>query len=92
VTRAVGGDSRTPAQAEGTSLETWAEPQLHALEVRVFEARAVLQAVSNGAVDADVREPDQAELNCGLGIDDESACCDGRMVSSIACVSALAGG
>lgn len=58
-------------------LATRAEPRLHALEVRVLETRAVLQAVSNGAIDADVREPDQAELNCGLGIDDESDCCEG---------------
>jgi hypothetical protein len=58
-------------------LELWAEPQLHALEVRVFEARGVLQPVSDGAINADVREPDQAELNRGLSIDDESDCCEG---------------
>ena len=70
------GDSRNVARAEETSLELWAEPQLHALEVRVFEARGVLQTVSDRAINADVREPDQAELNRGLSIDDESDCCE----------------
>jgi hypothetical protein len=56
--------------------------QLHALEVRVLEARGVLQPVSDRTIDADVREPDQAELSRGLGVDDESDGCedDGRCV------------
>ena len=36
---------------------------LHAMKVRVFEPARILQPVADRAVDADVRRPDQRDLN-----------------------------
>jgi hypothetical protein len=40
--------------------------------MRVFEPGRVLQAVPNRTIDADVREPDQPELNGCLGVGDHT--------------------
>ena len=44
--------------------------QLDVLQVGVFESGAVFQAVPDRAIDADVCEPDQADLNRELGVGD----------------------
>jgi hypothetical protein len=46
--------------------------RLYALKVRVFEPAWILEAVPDGAIDADVREPDQAELNGDVSVGDDS--------------------
>jgi hypothetical protein len=40
--------------------------------VRVLEARRVLQAVADGAIHADVREPDQCQFQAEIGARDDA--------------------
>jgi hypothetical protein len=49
-----------------------ARGRLDALQMRVSERARILEAIPDRAIDADVREPDQAELNGDVRVGDDS--------------------
>jgi hypothetical protein len=40
--------------------------------MRVFEARRVFQSIADGAIHSDVGEPDECELQAGIGVGEDA--------------------